>query len=179
MAKLSNNYAAALFALIMEMGNPEEVLPQAVVLRDTLSDADCRRVLVHPHIPAEEKRGFFLGAFSGKLDDYLLAFISLVIDKNRETFAVPTLNTLIGLIKDNLRITTAKVAAASGLSAKQVGELKKLLEKKLDKKVEFDLKIEPAVIGGAHIQADGFFIDRTVKRRLFELTNEMKERCGA
>ncbi|MCL2002379.1 MAG: ATP synthase F1 subunit delta [Oscillospiraceae bacterium] len=173
MAKLSGLYAAALFELIMESGSPEEVLPQAVVLRNTLTDGDCRRVLVHPHIPAGEKREFFTGAFGGKLDAHLLAFISLVIDKNRETFAVPALNELIDMIRGHLRMTTAKVAAAAELSEEQAGALKKVLEEKLDKQVELIIKTDTAVIGGAHIQADGFFIDRTVKRQLAELKGAM------
>jgi F-type H+-transporting ATPase subunit delta len=179
MAKLSSRYAAALFALTMEEGKPEEVLPQAVVLRDTLADADCRRVLIHPHIPAAEKRAFFEGAFAGKLNDYLMAFIKLVIDKRRESHAVGALDELIERIRDHLRITTAKVGTAAELSKKQIAELRKLMEKKLDKQVEFDFKTDPAAIAGTHIQVDGFFIDQTVKRRLYELTNNLREeRCG-
>jgi F-type H+-transporting ATPase subunit delta len=179
MAKLSSRYATALFELIMEGGKPEGVLSQVVVLRDTLSDKDCRRVLIHPHIPAGEKRAFFENAFHGKLNDYLLAFIKLVIDKRRETHAVPALSELIGMLHRHMKITTAKVAAANGLKAKQTAGLKTLLEKQLGKQVEFDIKSEPAAIGGARIQVDGFFFDRTVKRQLTKLTEAMKERCGA
>jgi F-type H+-transporting ATPase subunit delta len=178
MAKLNSVYAAALYELITEGGKLEEVLPQAVVLRDTLMIHDCRRVLIHPHIPAAEKHRFFESAFGGRLNEHLMAFIRLVIDKRRESYAVGALGELIALIKGQMKITTARVGVASELSAKQTAELKKLMEKELEKTVEFDVKTDPAVIAGAHIQVDGIFIDCTVKRRLFELSSEMKERCG-
>jgi F-type H+-transporting ATPase subunit delta len=181
MAKLSSNYASALFELILQESKPEDILPQAEVLRDTLMDTQCRRVLVHPHISSDEKRGFFDAAFSGKLNVHLLSFLRLVIDKNRETFAAPALNELIGLIHAHLGITTAKVTAPSPLSAKQTGELKKVLEEKLDKKVLIDIKTNPAVIGAVGVQADGYFFDQTVRRRMQKLTEKLyeEERCGA
>jgi F-type H+-transporting ATPase subunit delta len=175
MAKLSSRYAAALFELVMEDGKPEEVLPQVIVLRDTLSDHSCRRVLVHPHISSDDKRELFESAFAGKLNSHLLAFIRLVIDKNRESFATPALTELIGMLHKHMKIATAKVTSPDALSANQIEKMKKLLEDKLDKKVEFDIKTDPAVIGGASVQVDGYFFDQTVKRRL----SKLKERCGA
>ena len=175
MAKLSGLYAAALFELIVESGKPEAAIEQAFILRDTLKDADCRKILVHPNIPNDEKRKFFQSAFAGGLDGHLLSFICLTIDKNREAYVISALTQLITLLRKRLGRTTAKVVTSAALSAKQTAELKSLLEKKLQKQVELETDTDGAVIGGAHIQTDGYFIDRTIKRRLSELTLSVKK----
>ena len=179
MAKLGGIYAAALFELIAEEGKPEVVIEQAFILRDALRDADCRRILVHPNIPNAEKREFFKTAFAGGLDGHLLSFICLAIDKNREAYVISALTQLIALLRKRLNRTTADVVTAAALSDKQVASLKAMLEEKLQKKVELETDTDAAVIGGAHIHTDGYFIDRTVKRRLNEMTSIVKERCGA
>jgi F-type H+-transporting ATPase subunit delta len=178
MAKLNGLYAAALYELILEENKSEAVLEQAFVLRDALKDSDCRKVLTHPNIPNDEKRKFFLSAFAG-FDGHLLSFICLTIDKNREMYIISALTSLIALLRKRLNITTAKVVTASAVTDKQTAELRAVLEEKLKKQVLLEPDTDPNVIGGVHIQTDSHFIDRTVKRRLAEMTSIMKERCGA
>jgi F-type H+-transporting ATPase subunit delta len=172
MAKLGGIYAAALYELVVEGGKPEEVIEQAFVLRDALKDSDCRRILVHPNIPNAEKRDFFQTAFAGGLDGHLLSFICLAIDKNREAYVISALTHLIALLRKLLNRTTASVVTAAALSDTQAGSLKAMLEEKLRKKVELETDTDAPLIGGVHIHTDGYFIDRTVKRRLSELREE-------
>jgi F-type H+-transporting ATPase subunit delta len=175
MAKLSAYYASALFKLAVEGGTENEVLEQAVFLSDMFKDADLKHVLIHPHISAAEKQAFFGRVFEEKLNRDLLSLIYLTVGKNREAYLVPALSELILLIERHQRKTRAKVVSAVEFTQKQLASLQKTLEKKLNKKVAITVKVNPSVIGGPHIQVDGYFIDMTVKRRL----SEMKERCGA
>jgi F-type H+-transporting ATPase subunit delta len=179
MAKLAALYAAALFELCVEKGAEDAFYDQALLVSGALSEPDARRILLHPHIITAEKQKLFGKAFENELHQDLQSFLFLVIEKNRESFFLPALAELIRLIERKRGKTKAKVISAAELSAKQSAALKKLLESKLGKEVEINLRVEPSVIGGAHILADGYFIDRTVKKRLRELTADMKERCGA
>ena len=179
MAKLSANYATALFELAVEGRAENDFLEQAVLLRDVFKDAEVKRVLVHPHIPAAEKRVFFGNAFGGALHKDLFSFLCLLIDKNRENCLLPALCELILMIERRQRKTTARMVGAEVPDQKQTAALKKLLERKLNKQVEITVKASPSVIGGSYIQVDGYFIDQTVKRRLRDMTADMKERCGA
>jgi F-type H+-transporting ATPase subunit delta len=136
-------------------------------------------VLVHPHISAADKRDFFSKAFAGNVHDDLLGFLFLVADKNRETFLIPALTALIGMIERHNKKVTASVSYATELDDGQVAEMKAVLSKQLDKTVEIDLKVDSAVIGGPYIFVDGYFLDWTVKKRLRDLTVHMKEGCSA
>jgi F-type H+-transporting ATPase subunit delta len=179
MERLSNLYASALFELAMERGAVNEFLDQAITLRDTLKDAECIRVLVHPHITAAEKQEFFTKAFAGHIHEDLLGFLFLVTEKNREIFLIPALTALIGLIERYNNKVTAKVFFASAPEEGHLAEMKELLSRKLKKTVEISLKVDPSVIGGPYIYVDGYYIDWTVKTRLRDLTIHMKEGCSA
>jgi len=179
MERLSVIYATALFDLALKHGAVDEFLDQASFLHDSLSDAECQRMLVHPQISADEKHEFFRKAFADKIHEDLLGFLYLVADKNREAFLLPALKLLIGVIERHNKKVTARVLSAAPYDEKQAESLKKILSKKLDKIVELDLKVDPSIIGGPYIHVDGYYIDWTVKKRLRDLTIHMKEGCSA
>jgi len=175
MERLSVIYASALFDLALQQDSIDDFLKQAVFLRDSLSDEDCQRVLVHPQIPATEKQEFFRNAFEGKVHEDLLGFLYLVAEKNRETRLISALDALIGNIERYNRIVTARVLSAAPYEKKQAEELKEMLSHKLNKHVKLQLKVDPSVIGGPYIFVDGYYIDWTVKKRMRDLSASLKE----
>ena len=175
MERLSLLYATALFELAMDCDSVDEFHDQAALIHDTLQDAQCQRILVHPHITAAEKQEFFNKAFAGHVHADLLGFLFLVTEKNRETYLLPALTALTDMINSYKGKATANVYFASALSGKQLAEMKKTLSKKLNKDVEISLTIDPLVIGGPYIFADGYYLDWTVKKRLRDLTAGLKE----
>jgi len=179
MERLSVIYASALFDIALEQNAVDEFLKQAIFLRDSLSDDEFQKVLVHPQIAASEKQKIFRDAFEGKLHEDLLGFLYLTADKNREVYLIPALKALIGFIERHNKIVTAKVLSASAYDEKQAEELRVMLSKKLDKTVELDMKVDPTLIGGPYIFVDGYYIDWTVKKKLRDLTVHMKEGCSA
>ena len=179
MERLSLLYAQALFDLAMEHGAVQEFLDQAVLLRDSLKEDECMRLLVHPHINAAEKHEIFKKAFAGHVHRDILGFLFLAADKNREVFIVPALTALIETIERHNNKVTAKVKSATPLDESQATELRALLSEKLSKTVELSLKVDPSIIGGPYIFVDGYYIDWTVKKRLRDLTIHTKEGCSA
>jgi len=179
MAKLSAIYASTLFDLALEGNAADKYMKQAVLMRDALQNEECIRVLLHPHISAAEKRELFGSAFAGRIHENLLGFLYLVIDKNREAFLLPALSALITMIERHQGKVRARVLSATALAKKQVTALKEMLSGKLNKKIEMSQKVDPSVIGGPYIYVDGYYIDRTIKKQLHDLTVHMKERCGA
>ena len=179
MERLNILYATALFNLALEGGVVDEFLDQALLLRESLQDADCQRMLVHPHISSAEKRELFVKAFSGHIHDDLLGFLFLVTDKNREAFLLPALTALIERIKKHKNIVTANVLLASEYDEKQAAAMKDMLSEKLGKTIELSMKVDPSLIGGPYIYVDGYYLDWTVKKRLRDLTVHMKEGCSA
>jgi len=176
MERLSILYASALFDLALQKNAVDEFLGQALLLRDALKDQECKRLLEHPQISAAEKRDFFNKSFEGQINEDMLGFLYLAVDKNRIKYLFPALDMLISNIERRNRIVTAKVYSAAPFDETQAKALSKMLSDKLDKQCELDLKIDSTVIGGPYIYVDGYYIDWTVKKRLNDLTLSLKER---
>jgi F-type H+-transporting ATPase subunit delta len=179
MERLSVLYASALFDLAIQKNLVDKFLDQAVLIRESLQDTKCLRILVHPHIPTAKKQEFFRKAFEGYIAKDLLGFLYLVTEKNRETFLLPALSALIDLIERYKGKVKSTVYFASAIDEKQQKEMKSILSRKLNKNVDIALKVDPSIIGGPYIYVDGYYIDWTVKTRLRDLTVHMKEGCGA
>jgi len=175
MDKLSIIYASALFDIALQKDAVDDFLSQAIYLRDSLSDPEFQKVLVHPQIAAAEKQEMFRKAFSEQIHEDLLGFMLLVTDKNREAYLIPALDTLIGDIERYNGKVTAKVLSASPYDDKQAESLKEVLSEKLNKQVELDMKTDPSLIGGPFIFVDGYYIDWTVKKKLYDLKSSLKE----
>ena len=177
MERLSVLYASALYDLSVQKNATDDFLSQATMLRDVLQSDECMKMLIHPQISAVEKHGFFKEAFSGKIHEDLLGFLFLTADKNREAYLLPALGLLIDMIEKSKNIVTANVLSAAEYDKKQIDELKKMLSKKLEKDVKLSLSVDPSVIGGPYIYADGYYIDWTVKKKLHDLAANMKAGC--
>jgi len=175
MDKLSTIYASALFDIALQKDAVDDFLNQAIFLRETLSDPDFQSVLVHPQIAAVEKQEMFRKVFSEKIHEDLLGFMQLVTDKNREAYLLPALDALIDNIERYNKKVTAKILSAAPYDDKQAESLRVILSKKLDKQVELDLKVDPSLIGGPFIFVDGYYIDWTVKKRIYDLKSSLKE----
>jgi len=179
MERLSTLYASALFDLALQQGIVDEFLEQAVFLRESLQDQECKSFLEHPQITSNEKREFFRKGFSGQIHEDMLGFLYLVVDKNRIKYLLPALTMLIDNIEHYNKKVTAKVLSAAPYDETQAEALRAMLSEKLKKHVKLDLKVDPSVIGGPYIFVDGYYIDWTVKKRLRDLTIHMKEGCSA
>lgn len=173
MAQLSNRYASALFDLSLEQNILDENLEHARFLRDTLAEEQCQLVINHPRITAKEKKSFFNEAFLGHINNDLLGFMHLAVDKNREEYIVSVLTEFISMGDRHNRKATAYVVSAVALSDKQVSDLAELLSRKLDKQVEINLKVNQGLIGGLYVQVDGFYIDRTIRTRLQDIKDSL------
>ena len=182
MADLSKRYASALFELSSEQGQLADYLEQATFLRDALQAEDCKGFVTHPRISGAEKKAFFDEVFKDKVDPNLMGFLHLTVNKNREDYLLPALNALINMIRAHHNETTARVVSAVPLNEAQLAAMAALLTRKLSKKVDIQVIIDPAVIGGLSIQVDGFFVDSTMRfllRNMKEEVNQLVKRRAA
>ena len=177
MAELSIRYATALFELSLENGSIDECFEQAVVVRDILKTDDCRKIMEHPHISGDEKRTFLHEAFSGSLNPHLNGFLHLLIAKNRESIMPSSLSSFIEMTDSFKGRAKAGVVSAVQLDDNQIAALQSTLSRKMRKKVEMSLKVDPSLIGGLYIYADGCYINRTIKEQLSEMKKSIKSAC--
>jgi len=178
MAELSARYATALFELSLESDNVDECFEQATLAFDALKTNESRSVMEHPHISSEEKRSFLHEIFSGGLNQQLSGFLHLLIAKNRESIIPSALERFIHMVDSFKGRTKANVVSALKLDEHQVLSLQNTLSKKMGKQVEMNLEVDPSLIGGLYIYADGCYINRTIKEQLDDMKKSIKDRGG-
>lgn len=163
MANLSSRYATALFELAKESGELEVFCSQAQYLSANLESSGALGVLVHPLIPTSEKQDFVKNALASHFHSQIVGLINLAVDKNREAFLLRTFQKLESMIRKHQGYTTAIVVSATQLSEAKLARIAEVLERKLGKQVEIELRVDPQQISGISIHVDGYFLDRTVK----------------
>ena len=171
MSDLSTRYATALFQLSRENGQLDNIMEQAQFLCKTFEGEEgALRILTHPLISAEEKDAFVEKVYGTVVNSNLTGLMKLAIAKNREAFLLPTLTKLIDMIKHHRNFTTARVVSAVPLNNEQLARLSGVLSAKLGKKVDITAVVDPAAIAGVSIHVDGYFLDRTIKTMLKNLS---------
>ena len=175
MERLNALYATSLFNLALERNDIDQSLEEATFLKALLIDTDVLRILLHPHVPRNEKKKLLADVLKGKIHDNLLGYLDLAITKNRQAYIISTLDAYIELIEKHKNIVTAKVITATELDANQSANLRETLSKKLNKHVRLKMNIDPTVVAGPYIYVDGYYLDWTFKTHMRELTVHMKE----
>jgi F-type H+-transporting ATPase subunit delta len=174
MADLGTRYATALFQLAEESGALSDILEQAEFLYGTFKGEDgALRILTHPLISTDEKNAFVDSVYGG-VHPILFGFMKLAIAKNREAFLSPALKRLIKLIKRHQNHTSARIVTATPLTDEQKHRLSATLSKKLGKKVDLHIIVDPAQIAGISIHIEGYFLDRTVKTMLKNMKESLE-----
>jgi len=175
MVELSSRYAHTLFDLAKESGALEEFAKQAHFIREILKSEDCRRVLDNPMLSNDEKRDFITDILAGNVHNDLAGLLYMLITKRNESLIVPALTSFINMVSMNIEKTDAHVVSAVELDEKQIKILKNTLQKKINKQVHITVSVDKTLIGGLQIHVDGYLIDRSVKKQLEDLKENLKE----
>ncbi len=176
MARLKDRYAVELLGLSEEKGTLKEDLEQVILMRDTLEDPNVQAFLMDSHILDPVKHKLFADSFSGKIPEHLLKFLYLMIHENQESLIIPVLTEYIDRANRHLGKMEAKVVSAKALTEEQTESIRNALSRKLDMPVEIRVSVDPGLIGGFYVLANGHVFDGTVKSDLNNMKRTLKER---
>ena len=130
-------------------------------------------MLKSPAIPNDEKKETVEKIFQGKMDETLLNFIYVLIDKRR-------INQFFGIAKafekcvdDKKGITVGTIYSAVEIPEDKLKKFEQETGALLKKNVELKNEIDSALIGGIKIYVDGKLIDASIRRKLDELKEQL------
>ncbi|MCL2169237.1 MAG: ATP synthase F1 subunit delta [Defluviitaleaceae bacterium] len=167
-------YATALFELAIERGLAKEYDKAATDISTVLtSDKDLLGVINHLSIPPHEKMDTMKGIFSGKIPEDFMGIFQLVFRRGRQGELLGILERINELYKDYIKVGVAKLYSATELPKNKLNEIKELLQKKLDKTIEFELHVDPALIAGFRVEIDGLVFDSSMKSQVAALKKEL------
>ncbi|MEL6204895.1 MAG: F0F1 ATP synthase subunit delta [Pseudomonadota bacterium] len=176
-ASIAGRYAQALFELSKEAGT----LPQLETDTDALADAlaaseDLRAVINSPRVTRAEMVGT-VQALSGPLglSGMMANTLGLMADKRR-LFVLPQfVRSLREMIADEKGEVTAEVTSAAALTDAQAARVTDLLKTRFGKDIKLKTSIDESLIGGLIVKVGSKMIDTSIRAKLANLQNAMKE----
>lgn len=173
---LARRYASAL----LEIGKEQELLDtfheQLVGVVDQFKQhKKFEQLIISPQITTEEKKKVISEVFGKVLNPYLLNFIYLLIDKDREGYIEDIANTFNEMFYNEKNILSAEVISAVALREEQLSTIKNKLAAQFNKEIIINNQVDPSIIGGVIVYAGDQIIDGSVKSKLNQLKANLKE----
>ena len=162
---LDRRYALALYEVSEQKGKVDEYLGDLREICELIeNNKDFFEVIKHPQIGTKQKKKTFINIFKGKIDEELLSFLLILIEKDRILF-------LKEKLKEMEKIHLVKTTVP--LEENEYNSLVDKLEKKYNKEVILKKEIDPGILGGIYVRIGNDVIDGTVKTRLDDLEKLM------
>ena len=173
MMEAEKEYALALFFALAEEGREEEGSENLSLIVSLLEEEpEYLSMLSSPALSMTEKKELISEAF-GSMEETVLSLLMILCENGR----IGLLPRVIGEYERLHRAASDEVEAvitsAVALTESQKEKLLSRLEEKLQKKVFPLYRLDPSLIGGVKVEADGVCFDGSVKKRLSEIKDVM------
>lgn len=161
---IASPYADALLQVAELREEADLIADQAKeILQLWEASPELRDTLTSPVIEPEIKKKVLVGLFTDQITPALLNLMQLMADRQRIALLDAVLNRFLELFREQRGIALASVTSATPLSeAQQLALRKKVIAVAGTESVEFDLRVDPALIGGFIVSLGSQVIDASL-----------------
>lgn len=171
---LDRRYALALYEVAEQKGKVQQYLQD---LREICSLIDTNKefyeVIKHPQISTKKKKRIFINIFKGHIDEELLSFLLILIEKDRILYLKEKLREMEKIDLERKNTLNGIVKTTVPLNEEEFNNLIATLEKKYNKHIILEQVIDESILGGIYVRINNDVIDGTVKSKLEELKELM------
>ena len=172
--KVSLRYATSLIDLAVEE-NILEVISNDIefVINILRGSPDLKRALENPVIKSESKLSILDEIFKSRVNLETMNFIRFLVKKDRENLLAEIAARFLELRDERMGIVNVDLQTAFELTDEQTERLKNRIEKLLNKKTRFRIKVHPEVVGGFIAKVNDTVFDASVKHQLETLKQKL------
>ena len=174
---IAARYATAIFELAKDAKKLPAIEKDFDALAVSLDDSEAFRNLITSPIYSRDEMANAVGAIAKKmkLSKDVANTLGLMALKRR-LFVLPALITSVkAMIAEEKGEVTADVIAAKALTKPQQDELAKALKVSFGKDVIVNVSVDKEIIGGLIVKVGSKMIDTSIRSKLSNLQNAMKE----
>ena len=175
---IAARYATAIFELAKEDKSLDAVEKDVDALDAALKESADFRDLIHSPVYSRDAQGQAIAALGKKmgLSGLVINTLGLMASKRR-LFVLPQLvQTLREQIAEDKGEVTAEVTSAKALTKAQSDKLSAALKKAAGgKTVKINTAVDDSLIGGLVVKLGSKMIDTSIRSKLAQLQNTMKE----
>ncbi|MCK4776842.1 MAG: ATP synthase F1 subunit delta [Actinomycetia bacterium] len=148
----------------------EELHNVAKTLRESLKLKD---IVEGKRVDKNLKKKIFKEVFEGKIQPLVLGYLLLIIDSEKEKYLKEIIKSYSKTLSSKRNIVFADIISAVPVEDKTLNEIKELLEKKFNKKVELRNSVKKEILGGLIIKIGDKLIDGSIKSKLESFKKEI------
>ncbi len=173
---LARRYAAALLRATEAEGSTEQTEQLLRALREAYrTDRAFRALLSQPKISRFRKKELLRKPFEGRASRAFLEFLGLLIDKNRQDI-IPDVAEVYDLLADAAKgEVRIQVRVWRPLTEEQRRRLKEGMQRLAERKVLLEEQTDPSILGGVLARVGFTVVSGTVRYRLGELGERLRE----
>lgn len=171
-SRVARRYAQALMMTADSPAEIDRIAGDLESLRTAVEDSrELRRFIESPILSVEKKRTVFRELFRSRLSTTTMAFLELLVEKQREENLLGIIEQFLVLRDAKYGIVNVEVASAVEITAQQEKTLSEKLENYTRKKVRIRFSLDKALKGGLVVKIGDTVLDASIKRQL-ELMRE-------
>lgn len=167
---LDRRYALALYEVAEKNGKVEEYIQELKEIVNLIkNNEELLSVVKHPEITTSQKKRVFKSIFKGKIDEYILGFLLILIEKDRILYIEEKLNEMEKIHLERQNILVAHIKSVIPLNEEEKMSLEEKLKRKYNKNILLKEEIDKSLIGGVYIRVGDDVIDGTIKSKFEEI----------
>lgn len=167
-------YATSLVEIGQTKNNLSQLEEELKFVADCVTeDKDLQLFLNSPGFPKESKAKFIKSVFSGKLSDYMVNFLLVLIQNDRQNLISEIYQEVvqqIDTVNNRQRVT---VISRSGLDDKTLDRISTVLNNKLKKEIILKEEVKDGILGGIIIKIDDVVIDGSLAKDLKKIRTNL------
>lgn len=176
-ATVARRYAQTFFELAKEGNILDKVYKDMRYLQEASELADVQSFLRNPVIGPTRKREIFKALFESKIDALSLNAMKAVFAHKRENLLGEICLSFKALYHTEAGISTAVLSSAVELSARAEQGILQEFQKTgvLRKTIELETVVDPSLIGGFVLEAEGQVYDASLRSKLAKMKKRFTE----
>ena len=169
-------YAEALLEIAREKGLLDVFREELGFIGEYFrSDPDLHTFFESPRIERAVKRAVLRKAFDGRLNDLIVCFLELLVEKSRQFYLQEIIEAYVELYDEETGRAGVQLLTARPLDSGKAAALRDRLSGILKREVHLDTEVDPGLIGGIVLHVGDTVVDGSIKRKLDELSKKMRD----
>ena len=173
MEEIAEVYARSLFEVAQEQDKLDEIHEQLDQFADALSESrELQVFFFSPYFSSQEKKDGIAKVVDGG-DEHFVRFLELLAERHRMPAVFRIRRELDSMWAEERKLLPVTITSAVELDEGVQDDIRKKIEEETGRKVEFDAKIDPDLLGGLKLQVGNFVMDASVRSRLERLRKQV------
>ena len=174
MTTTSKEYAEALFELAAGEHLLEETSDGLVTVISALKQTpEYRSLLASAAIGKAERLKALDDAFAGKVPNVLMGVLRMMISRGHISAVENMAREYEELSRQYRGESVARVLSAVPLKEAEAVAIRQELEKRFGKAISIQCEVDPSLIGGVRVEAEGRVIDGSIRNKLEQIKDVM------